>query len=113
MARMSAKQRADQQVIRQKDLRDRMREKRRPSRDDIARLLLWQMITGVSENRSDRQKVLDRLRDEIVEGLERQGFDGRESEDAFEEPVIKNEKGPYPFRPKRHLQKDAGGSVLE
>lgn len=110
MARMPAKQRAAEQKLRQKELRDAARDKRRPSRDDIARLLLWQMITGVSENRSDRRQVLDRLRDEIVDGLEQQRFDVRESEDVFEELVVKYVNGPSPFRPKRHLQKGAGGS---
>ncbi len=110
MARMPATQRAAKQKVRQKINRDTAREKLRPSRDDIARLLLWQMITGVSENRPDRREVLDRLRNEIVDGLETQGFDVRESEDAFENLVTKYVSGPSPFRPKRHLQKNAGGS---
>ena len=110
MARMPAKQRAAEQTVRQKEHRERARDKRRPSRDDIARLLLWQMITGVSENRPDRREVLDRLRNEIVGGLEKQGFDVRESEDVFEALVTKYVRGPSPFRPKRHLRKDAGGS---
>lgn len=109
MPRMPAKQRAAEQKLRQKETRDTARDKRRPSRDDIARLLLWQMITGVSENRSDRREVLDRLRNEIVDGLEKQGFDARESEDVFEKLVDKYVRGPSPFRPKRHLQKGAGG----
>ncbi|AKI03553.1 hypothetical protein IMCC20628_04889 (plasmid) [Hoeflea sp. IMCC20628] len=110
MARMPATQRAAEQKVRQKEHRDRARDKRRPSRDDITRLLLWQMITGVSKNRSDQREVLDRLRNELVDGLEKQGFDVRESEDAFEELVTKYVKGPKPIRPKRHLQKNAGGS---
>lgn len=110
MTRMSAKQRAAEQTVRQKEHRDRAREKRRPSRDDIARVLLWQMITGVSEKRPDRRKVLDRLCNEIVDELEKQGFDPRESEDVFEALVTKYVRGPSPFQPKRHLQKDAGGS---
>ncbi len=110
MARMPATQRAAEQKVRQKEHRDRARDKRRPSRDDIARMLLWQMITGVNANRPDRREVLDRRRNEIVDGLERQGFDVRESEDAFEELVTKYVRGPSPFRPKRHLQKNAGGS---
>ncbi|WP_417423051.1 hypothetical protein [Hoeflea sp.] len=110
MARMPAKERAAKQTLRQKAIRDSARDKRRPSRDDIARLLLWQMITGVNENRTDRRQVLDRLRDEIVDGLEQQGFDARESEDVFEELVAKYIRGQSPFRLKRHLQKDTGGS---
>ncbi|WP_382264825.1 hypothetical protein [Hoeflea alexandrii] len=107
---MPATQRAAQQKVRQKKLRDEAREKLRPSRDDIARLLLWQMITGVNARRTDRRKVLDRLCNEIVDGLVGQGFDARESEDAFEKLVDKYVKGPPPFRPKRHLKKAAGRS---
>ena len=110
MARMPPKQRAAEQRVRQKKTRDTAREKLRPSRDDIARLLLWQTITGVNTNRPDRREVLDRLRNEIVDGLEGQGFDARESEDAFDKLVDKYVKGPPPFRPKRHLKKAAGGS---
>lgn len=110
MARMPAKQRTAEQRVRQKKTRDTAREKCRPSRDDIARMLLWQMITGVNANRPDRREVLDRLRNEIVDGLEKQGFDARESEDVFEKLVHKYVNGPPPFRPKLHLKTAAGGS---
>ena len=108
MARKPKKQRNAEQVVRQKGVRDAARKKRRPSRDDIARMLLWQMIAGVQNNRSDPRKVLDKLCDEIVEGLEQQGFDVRESEDVFEALVDKYSDGLFPFRPKWHLDPDSG-----
>jgi len=110
MARMPPKQRKAEQRVRQKKTRDTARENLRPSRDDIARLLLWQKITGVNSNRRDRREVLDRLRNELVDGLVSQGFDARESEGVFEKLVHKYVNGPPPFRPKRHLKKAAGGS---
>ena len=103
MARMPATQRAAKQKVRQKINRDTAREKLRPSRDDTARLLLWQMITGVSENRPDRREVLDRLRNEIVDGLERKGFDVREGEDAFENLVTRLHQLAGPARRFRKL----------
>lgn len=110
MARKPKKQRNAEQVIRQQRVRDAARTKRRPSRDDIARMFLWQMIAGVQGKRSDARAVLDKMRDEIVEGLERQGFDVRQSEDVFEALVDKYADGLFPFRPKWHLGPEGGPS---
>jgi len=46
-------------------------------------MLLWLTIRGVQTRRRDVRAVLDRLRDEVVEGLERQRFSVRESEEVF------------------------------
>ncbi|RVP95804.1 hypothetical protein [Sinorhizobium meliloti] len=100
---MSRKQKNAAQAVRQQRVRDAARSLRRPSRDDIARMLLWQMIV-TARSRRDSRLVLDRLRDEVVEGLERQGFDVRESETVFEDLIGKYADGLFPFRPKRHLQ---------
>jgi hypothetical protein len=43
------------------------------------------------------------LLNSIVNGLESQGFDGQQSEDAFEALVDKYAKGGSPFRRKLHL----------
>ena len=96
MARKPKKQRNAEQVVRQQRVRDAARTKRRPSRDDIARMFLWQMIAGVQNKRTDGRVVLDKLRNEIVEGLERQGFDVRQSEDVFEALVDKYSDGCSP-----------------
>lgn len=110
MARKPKKQRNAEQVVRQRQVRNTARAKRRPSRDDIARIFLWQMIVGLQENRSDARTVLDKMRDEVVEGLERQGFDVRQSEDVFETLVEKYTDRPFPFRPKWHLGPKSGPS---
>lgn len=111
MARKPKKQRNAEQVVRQRRVRSTARTKRRPSRDDIARMFLWQMIVGLQKNRSDARAVLDRMRNEVVEGLERQGFDVRQSEDVFEALVDKYTDGPFPFRPKWHLGPEGGPSL--
>lgn len=106
MSRKSRKQRNLEQLVRQQRVRDEARVKRRPSRDDVARMLLWLTIHGVQRRRRDVRAVLDRLRDEVVEGLERQRFSVRESEEVFEDLVVKYASGLFPFRPKRHLEPD-------
>lgn len=103
MPRKPKAQRIAEQRARQQKVRDDAREKRRPSRDDIARMLLWQLIITAQSRRKGRL-ILDRLRDEVVAGLERQGFDVRESETVFEDLTRKYTDGLFPFRPKRHLQ---------
>lgn len=102
MPRKPKTQRNAEQRARQQTVRDQAWANRRPSRDDIARMFLWQMIVSVG-GRRDGRLVLDRLRNEIVEGLERRGFDVRESETVFEELVGRYADGLFPFRPKRHL----------
>ena len=71
----------------------------------MARMLLWQMITAAREQREGR-RALDKLRDAIVDQLERQGFDVFESENVFEELANRYSDGLFPFRPKRHLVPD-------
>lgn len=104
MARKSRKLRNAEQAERQQKVRDEAKELRRPSRDDIARMLLWQMIMSADNHKLGRRVALDRLRDSVVGGLERQGFDVRQSEDVFEELAHRYNDGLFPFRPKRHLR---------
>ena len=85
MAKKSKRAIAEAQRARQQRVRDQARERRRPSRDDLARVLLWQMIM-------------------ITEILELQGFDIRECEDVFDDLVKRYANGVFPFRRKRHLE---------
>lgn len=110
MAKKSKKQRNAEQLVRQQGVRDEARNRRRPSRDDIARMLLWKMIMSAENHRLGRQQALDRLCDEIVDGLELQGFSVRESEEVFEGLADRYADGLFPFRPKRHLAKGSGDS---
>lgn len=106
MARKSIRQRNAEQRVRQQKVRDDAREHRRPTRDDIARTLLWQMIVTAKQKRK-RDEILDRLCDEIVAELVLQGFDIRESEAVFEALADKYEPDIRPFRIKRHLEAKA------
>lgn len=82
MARKSVRQRNAEQRVRQQRVRDDARENRRPTREDIARTLLWQMIVTAKQKKK-RDEILDRLCDEIVAELVLQGFDMCESEVVF------------------------------
>lgn len=103
MARKSIRQRNTEQRVRQQRVRDEAREHRRPTRDDIARTLLWQMIVTAKQKRR-RDEILERLCGEIVAELALQGFDVRESEAVFEALAEKYESEVRPFRIKRHLE---------
>lgn len=103
MPRKSKKQRNAEQAVRQQNVRDAAKAQRRPSRDDLARVLLWQMITA-AQGREDARLALDKLSEAIVGELERQGFDVRESEDVFEDLADRYSDGLFPFRPKWHLK---------
>jgi len=102
MARKSKKQRNAEQAERQQKVRDEAKVRRRPGRDDLARMLLWQMITA-AQGQKDPYRAVGKVRDALVEQLERQGFDVRESEEVFHELADRYSDGLFPFRPKRHL----------
>ncbi|WP_412050351.1 hypothetical protein ACK6D9_01345 [Hoeflea sp. Naph1] len=104
MTKKSKREIAAKQRARQQRVRDEARIRRRPSRDDLARILLWKMIMCAEKHPLGRRRALDRLCDEIVDGLELQGFDVRESEDVFEDLASRYADGMFPFRPKRHLK---------
>lgn len=109
MTRKSRKQRNAEQAVRQQSVRDEAKARRRPSRDDLARVLLWQMIVA-AQRRKDARLALDKLSEAIVIDLERQGFDVRESEDVFEGLADRYSDGLFPFRPKWHLKTDPADS---
>lgn len=91
------------QAVRQQRVRDEAKARKRPSRDDLGRILLWQMISAALEQK-EPHRALGKVRDSLVDDLERLGFDVRESEDVFHELADRYSDGLFPFRPKRHLR---------
>ena len=62
MAKKSIHQRNEEQRLRQSQIRKTAMELRRPSRDDLARMLLWQMITLAQKaDDTNKQQALDGL----------------------------------------------------
>jgi hypothetical protein len=107
MARKSIYQRNEKQRLRQQNIRQSAKDLKRPSRDDLARMLLWQMITLVQKaDGTNKQQALDGLCNKIVSGLVKQGFNERQSEDVFDDLAKKYASSLPPFRVKRHLQND-------
>lgn len=104
MEKKSKRAIVEAQRVRQKRVRDQARERRRPSRDDLARVLLWQMIMAAQKSNIGQRKALDGLRDKIIDGLELQGFDVQECEDVFDDLVKRYANRVFPFRRKRHLE---------
>lgn len=105
MPAKSKSQRTAEQRVRQKRVREKAKAARRPSRDDIARMFLWQVISDAMKDADDGRLLIKKMADKIVGGLERQGFDDQESYDVFDDLVRKYSDGLFPFRLKRHLDK--------
>jgi hypothetical protein len=111
MARKSKTQRREEQRKRQAAVRDAAREKRRPDRDDFARMLLWLTIRKAHAQARKQQcrESLDTLCTILVTNLELQGFDADEAEDVF---AMLERKYPSQIGPgliKRHLSRSGKG----
>lgn len=108
MARKSRTQRREEQRKRQAAVRETAREKCRPDRDDMARMLLWLTIrkAHAEARKQGSRGPLDKLCTLLVSNLELQGFDADEAEDVFTMLERKYPTQTGPGRIKRHL----GGS---
>ena len=96
-----ADKRLAEQRERQQAYRKRIKTERRPSRDDIARVLLHVVITRSAAR--DKLDELEKFGDLIVDRLVEQGFDKRVSYDAFDQLVDKYVKQGWEFRRKTHI----------
>lgn len=72
MTRKSKKQRNAEQAIRQQSVRDEAKARHRSTRDDLARVLLWQMIVA-AQRRKDAPLALGKLSEAIVGDLDFKG----------------------------------------
>lgn len=111
MARKSRNQRREEQRKRQAAVRETAREKRRPGRDDFARVLLWLAIrkAHTEARRQQSPAPLDALCTILVTNLELQGFDSDEAEDVFAMLERKYPSQIGPGRIKRHLGRSGKG----
>lgn len=103
MARKSIAARNRDQTKRQRKLRDEARKARRPDRDDLARMVLWQLIHQGLRRGKEGQQMLDIVYDQACGGLVQQGFAEREVELLWDSLVARYRSGEWPFRRKRHL----------
>ena len=103
--------RADRNEIQaayQRAYRAEQKAKRKPSRDDIARVALHWAITRAL---TKEPYYLDRLRATIVEGLVAQGFDRKAAAARFDELTDRYEDG-WSFQRKPHLARAAGTATF-
>lgn len=94
--------RNERQAIRQKKLRDEARELRKPTRDDIARVLLWHIIMK-AHKQNDPEAILGQICGGMCKLLNEQGFNPDQTERVFYELADKYKRPVAPFRMKRHL----------
>ena len=108
-----SKRRRDKQRQRQQEYRDRLKQERRPTRDDVARVALYWLIVEtarlvVSKNDPTRMNVVE---DALLKGLVAQGFAKRASDEVLGELIDRYVDGGWTFRRKLHLQEEPPSSA--
>jgi hypothetical protein len=101
MVRKSITQRNAAQRERQQRLRKIAKLERKPSRDDIARVLLHWLLNRAAK--TGHMAEVDRIADKIVARLVAQGFDERKSYEVFDDILERYTKRRWEFRRKIHL----------
>lgn len=97
--RKSLRQRNTEQKLRQRKYRERLRNERRPSRDDCARILLHTYVLTFARDEGVAQDAMDG----IVKKLMSQGFAEDPSYAVLEAIFEKYTKRKWRFRRKPHL----------
>lgn len=103
MARKPKEQRKAEQLVRQKALRASQKQKRRPDRDDFARVLLW-LLTSKQMPGCGTDIEIARVRDDLIGHLVDQGFDEREADEVWDTLLFRYGTVDNPFRRKLHLE---------
>ncbi|WP_434055095.1 MAG: hypothetical protein RDA78_09625 [Roseibium sp.] len=100
-ARPSYKQRLAQKAERQRDYRQRLRARRRPSRADIS-ITLFHWLTQRTA-RKGNWKVFDRMMNTVRDRLVARGFDKAETEQAID-ALVKKIEGGWEFQRKPEFE---------
>ena len=103
MTRKPLKQRLEEQAVRQKEQRDKDRAACAPSRDDVARMALWWLISNTWKDPRARRRF-DAVRKELTDLLVSQGFDAKACDNEIERLYAAYRTERPPFRIKRHLK---------
>lgn len=99
--RKSIKQTNEEQRERQRKLRAAAKLERKPSRDDVARVLLhWTITKSIHRKQED---LLDRVEDEVVSVLAAQGFDEGKAYEVFDDLIERYTKQRWGFQRKIRL----------
>ncbi|MCV3768890.1 hypothetical protein [Rhizobium sp. TRM95796] len=101
MARPGYDETLERQRKRQKCYRHNQRERKRPGRDDIARVALHWMLTRAAE--TDMLGHLEKIGDVLIDRLVDQGFARAEAFEVFGGLIDKYVDESWSFRRKPHL----------
>lgn len=104
ISRKSRSQRREDQRVRQQDQRDKAKKACKPSRDDVARMTLWWLISGTWKKDRNARARLDEVRDALTDLLKAQGFDQQAASNEIERLYVLYRTDKPPFRIKRHLR---------
>ncbi|MBB6262669.1 hypothetical protein FHS77_003251 [Paenochrobactrum gallinarii] len=97
-------ERLRKQRERQQRVRERQKRDRKPSRDDIARVLLHMLI--MRSYKTNQMHLLEGYCDMIVRRLKAQGFDKVASYAVLDNLIEKYTKSDWQFFRKLHLKED-------
>jgi hypothetical protein len=104
----------DERLRRQRDYqrsyRERLKANRVPDRDEIARELLHQAV--LDNLVAGREAELERLMDEVIDGLVARGYDGNGSRRVFSDLIDRYEQG-WTFQRRLHLVSPAEPGVCD
>ncbi|PTM88370.1 hypothetical protein [Mycoplana dimorpha] len=98
----SVGKRLAEQRERQQLYRDKQKRERRPSRDDIARMLMHIFIVR-SMKKGKMPELEQHFLDLVVDELGKQGFDRRAAQDVCDNLIDKYARNDWSFRKKIHL----------
>lgn len=101
MAKQPDRERLRKQRARQQELRAAALSEKRPTRDDVARVALFWMISNMAEKAN--KDIVDEFQDRMVRLLTDQGFDEKSSDEVLDDLIRKYSSGDWPFRRKVHL----------
>lgn len=106
MGRKSREQRLAEQAERQQKQRVKDLKAAKPSRDDVARMTLWWLISTAWRRDPQAREWLTDARDELTDLLVAQGFDAQACGDEIERLYVEYRTDTPPFRIKRHLKRN-------
>ncbi len=111
MAKQPDRERLRKQRERQQGLRAAALSEKRPTRDDVARMALFWMVSNMAQKAE--KGVLDEFHDRMVKLLKDQGFDEMASDEVLDDLIRKYSTGNWPFRRKVHLLYPDGPAAEE
>lgn len=103
MSRPASPRQGTRAAVQQRRYRQQQKALRKPTRDDVARVALYWIVTKLL--RAGRDGDLGKWSETIVKRLVRQGFDGDAARRRIDQLIERYEDG-WAFQGKPHLRQD-------